>query len=186
MIIDNDYIVSQFVKYDGHKAYREAMKDDAWILGLAKGPLNRMTVNLGPNNAQTDIIYGATTVDIDREERSLVFRDSERRIHRTKNRPAFITSGRVEWGFHGKAHRVGGPAKIWGPAAISPNFLGWFVEGKAHRTDGPAKIWGTSRRNNMNPLYEFWVKGRQMTEEEFLAHFDIKESKFTNIMREIG
>lgn len=59
-------------------------------------------------------------------------------------------------------HREGGE-----PAAIMKDQgVYYFVRGKEHRTDGPAVI------NLTKGYLQFWVNGKQLTEEEYLQHFD--------------
>lgn len=77
----------------------------------------------------------------------------------------------------GLAHREDGPAvvastttKAWakngiisredGPAIEFSNGVQWYIkDGKFHRTDGPAVVGGSKD--------EYWVDGKQMTEDEF-------------------
>lgn len=67
--------------------------------------------------------------------------------------------------------------RLDGPAYIDVETIEWFVNGKLHRADGPAVI----RRGRDD---EFWIKGRKWTKEKFLQHFDLKESKFQNLIKE--
>jgi hypothetical protein len=53
-----------------------------------------------------------------------------------------------------------------GPAYISPptGAKGWYRDGKRHRIDGPAMEWPDAK--------EWWVDGRQFTEDEFNLFVD--------------
>lgn len=57
-----------------------------------------------------------------------------------------------------------------GPAYDDPvhDYYVWFFHGKRHRTDGPAEY------GSRFGVSKYWVKGREMTREEFLQHFDEK------------
>lgn len=167
-----EYLKRQFVTYDVNIAYRDAMKEVRWLLDNAK---KSSTYKPTDEEDAKYILDGARLVDINDYGNGLTFRDKHLSIHRDGNKPAYIIPGQIEYGVHGKAHRTDGPAHI------SNSFLGWFVNGKAHRTDGPAKIWHTNTH-----FCEFWVKGKKLSEWEFLQHFDLKESKFANMIREIG
>lgn len=59
----------------------------------------------------------------------------------------------------GKYHRVDGPSYI------SKNFEAWHSHGKYHRTDGPAIV------DSDKSIKEYWINGKQFTEEEFYRHF---------------
>ena len=54
-------------------------------------------------------------------------------------------------------HRVGGPA-----VEVANCGKYWFQNGRRHRTDGPAVEYA-------NGDVEFWLNGKSLTEEEFLA-----------------
>lgn len=69
-----------------------------------------------------------------------------------------------------------------GPAIISKNgdVKEWYQNGKRTRLDGPAVI-RIDRSDFYNPIEDrqWWIDGKQMSEEEFLQHIDkpIKEEK---------
>lgn len=48
------------------------------------------------------------------------------------------------WWQHGKKHRIGAPARIFGP---NGSFKEWYVDDKAHREDGPACEYGGDGRD---------------------------------------
>lgn len=55
-------------------------------------------------------------------------------IHR-EDGPALVWyTGDTEWYFHGKLHRIGGPALEY----VDLNYREWSVNGRLHRLDGPA------------------------------------------------
>lgn len=56
-----------------------------------------------------------------------------------------------------------------GPAAYDGDALLWMINGKLHRTDGPAVL-------GYDGTHEFYINGRKMKYEEYIKHFDIKES----------
>lgn len=72
-------------------------------------------------------------------------------------------------------HRIDGPAIINSGGA----FMSWRVMGKRHRTDGPAFI-----SKNLEPEYD--IKGRKLSREEFLKHFDDTEEGYEKIFDQHG
>lgn len=107
------------------------------------------------------------------------------KLHRTDG-PALECWHATEWYLNGKLHREDGPASIWhcgskfwyqygkyhrvdGPAHIwSDGSKMWCLEGKPHRTDGPAVDYPKSK-NYPNGVKQWFIKGRKLSKEEFLA-----------------
>ena len=80
-------------------------------------------------------------------------------IHREGGLPASISeNGDRFWFVHGKRHREDGPAVEFANGSKQ-----WWVNGKRHRLDGPAIEW-----NDIDRPDEYWISGRQYSEEEFL------------------
>ena len=65
-----------------------------------------------------------------------------------------------------KLHRTDGPACEHWDAGGRLDQRQFWVNGKLHRTGGPAlELWKTYG----SPIRAFWVNGKRMTEEDFLA-----------------
>lgn len=84
--------------------------------------------------------------------------DKEGRFHR-EDGPAIKSDSLEQWYLHGELHRVGGPA------SITYNGEVWYRNGVLHRTDGPA-VYNRSFNHK-----EYWVNGKEFSEEEFYRHF---------------
>ena len=102
--------------------------------------------------------------------------DINDRLHRVDG-PAFDrrSDGHKQWFVNGKLHRLDGPA-VEHPGGSKE----WWVHGKHHRIDGPAVD-----INNVNVEKEWYVNGKQMSEEQFnqwrARHNPIKESRIENL-----
>jgi hypothetical protein len=102
----------------------------------------------------------------------------EKGLHRLDHQVIRYQDGITEWWMHGELHREGGPA-IEYPCG----YKSWLTEGLLHRLDGPAVLrpclechlgskcmhvcW--SRKV---PKEEWWVKGQELTEDEFYRFVD--------------
>ena len=64
---------------------------------------------------------------------------------------------KTEWYQNNKLHHLDGPA------IECPNgYKAWFQNGVRHRLDGPA-------REYTNGTVEYWIDGKELTEEEFFS-----------------
>lgn len=59
--------------------------------------------------------------------------DDQGRLHREDGPAQIFDTGEENWCFHGKLHRIGGPA------VVRVDYFEYWVDGKLHRTDGPAR-----------------------------------------------
>lgn len=76
----------------------------------------------------------------------------------------------------GHAHRLDGPA-IQYHSGCNQGHRAWYLHGKRHRLDGPAviKAWTQCK--------EYWIEGKQYTEEEF--NEAVKEKK-SSLLRQVA
>lgn len=79
------------------------------------------------------------------------------KFHRDGDEPAIEKAeGRKYWYKNGKRHRRTGPAFVYGRTEH------WYLNGKQHRINGPAV-------ENADGTKEWWIKGEQLSEQEFNA-----------------
>lgn len=69
----------------------------------------------------------------------------------------------------GSYHRLDGPAVI----DRSTGYESWYVNGVRHRIDGPAVLY----KDKTYEKDEYWVNGREFSEEEFYKHFGDKKDE---------
>ena len=81
--------------------------------------------------------------------------NEQRKLHREDGPAVELANGSKAWWLNDKLHREDGPAIEW---ASGDTF--WYLNGKLHRTNGPACEWDDRK--------EWWLNGKQYTEEEFL------------------
>lgn len=124
------------------------MVHESTNVGMAVGPLPYR----GPDDA----------VRTKRQSDNLAYLDINSRYHRLDGPAVVYDNGSDAWYYHGKLHREGGPAVS---ITRMGGFHGWYKHGNHHRTDGPAVV-------GSNGLAEWWVDGRQFTEEEFDLYVD--------------
>lgn len=99
------------------------------------------------------------------------FFNDKKKIHR-EDGPAHITTLGLYWMKNDVLHREDGPASITNLSYRKVRR--WYVKGILHRIDGPA----VEYFDFDHPEWaEFYVNGKKMTKEEFLQHFDLKESE---------
>ena len=70
---------------------------------------------------------------------TIAYMDSNKFLHREDGPALICNSGTQEYYFHGKHHRLDGPAIIQVFDSGSKS-LHYFCHGKLHRLDGPARI----------------------------------------------
>jgi len=92
---------------------------------------------------------------------TITHRDDKNLYHR-EDGPAYQNDHWVEWFWHGKHHRIDGPAVV----CLNPNdlFVEYQVHGQIHRTDGPAKLM-LYKHSSFETQY--WINGRVLTFTEF-------------------
>lgn len=97
------------------------------------------------------------------------------KLHR-KDGPATVWSnGGEEWWLNGMPHRDDGPSSH---LACGAQF--WHRHGKLHRLDGPAAMascgkWhfhGLCISDQVGGPFQWWVNGKQFTEDEFYRYVD--------------
>jgi len=89
-----------------------------------------------------------------------VYKDDNDRYHR-EDGPAYENDYWIEWFWHGRHHRINGPAVV----CLNPNdlFVEYQVHGQIHRLDGPAKLMEYGRSFQT----QYWINGRVLTLDEF-------------------
>lgn len=102
------------------------------------------------------------------------------RLHRVGAPAKIYPDGGEEWWVNGRLHREGGPA-----VKYACGYVRWHEDDRIHCLHGPAVVhrcgyWHTDGKcitsHGRNPLLadrqEWYVRGRQFTEEEFIRYVD--------------
>lgn len=84
------------------------------------------------------------------------------KLHREDGPAVEKCNGRKEWWLNDKRHRVDGPAIV----SVSGD-MQYYENGKCSRKDGPAV-------ENVDGYKEYWVDGKQLSEEDFVHKYSIK------------
>lgn len=84
--------------------------------------------------------------------------------------------------FHGKRHRIDGPAREQFSPDGTLEVYGWHFNGKKHREDGPAY---ESFIANDGPVAQYWLNGVNLSKEEYQRRTSLRKLSLRRMPGEI-